>query len=82
MWLGAIHEASVAARTRLHRGSDVDTATLSRLQEESRALVRDSIGDVPEHVVRNYLDVPLDRGAEHHVGEEARKSCAVEMIDA
>jgi predicted dehydrogenase len=45
------------AHHRLHRSSDVDAATVGRLQEESRALVRESIGDVPEHVVRNYLEV-------------------------
>ena len=42
-------EAPNYAHHRLHRGSDLDSATLGCLQEESRALVRESIGDVPEH---------------------------------
>lgn len=47
------------AHHRLHRGTDVDRATLSRLQEESSMLIREAIGDVPDVVAWNYAEVLL-----------------------
>lgn len=47
------------AHHRIHRGADVDAATLAPLQEEASALVREAIGEAPPTVAWYYAEVLL-----------------------